>query len=368
MEEDAGKLIHDQGPESLVDVNRCGVPLIEIVSDPDLRSPQEAAQFLMMMRQLLTYLGICDGNMEEGSLRCDANVSVRPRGQSQLGTKTELKNMNSFRNVERALEFEIGRQVGLLQDGRSIVQETLLWDAERGVATPMRSKEEAHDYRYFPEPDLVPVLVDDAWIARVRADLPEFPVARRERYITQMGLPAYDAGVLTAERETADYFEQVLAALSGGSRRPLAEDAKSASNWVMTEVLRAGAERAGAPGVFPVAPERLAALIALVLEGTVSGSTAKTVFAAMIDSQEDPEVIVRSRGLLQVSDRGVIETTIREVLESHPSQVEKFLEGSEKIFGFFVGETMRRMQGKGNPKLINELLRAALEERRAPRV
>jgi aspartyl-tRNA(Asn)/glutamyl-tRNA(Gln) amidotransferase subunit B len=365
MEEDAGKLIHDQGADTLVDVNRCGVPLIEIVSEPDLRSPQEAAQFLSSMRQIVTYLEICDGNMEEGSLRCDANVSVRRRGETRYGTKTELKNMNSFRNVERALEFEIHRQIGLLEDGRPVVQETLLWDSARSVATPMRGKEAAHDYRYFPEPDLVPVLVDDAWMARVRAELPELPGARRARLVEQLSLPPYDAGVLTAERETAEYFEQTLHALSEISARPQHENAKVASNWVMTEILGVAVNRAGPGAAFPVPPANLARLINLVQRGTISGSTAKTVFEAMISSQEEPEAIVRARGLMQVSDEDAIETAVSAVLEANAPQVQKYLEGSEKVFGFFVGETMRRMKGKGNPRVINELLRKALDRRRS---
>jgi aspartyl-tRNA(Asn)/glutamyl-tRNA(Gln) amidotransferase subunit B len=362
MEEDAGKLIHDQGAETLVDVNRCGVPLIEIVSEPDLRSPQEASQFLSSMRQVVTYLEICDGNMEEGSLRCDANVSVRRRGESRYGTKTEVKNMNSFRNVERALEFEIHRQISLLEDGRPVVQETLLWDSVRSVATPMRSKEEAHDYRYFPEPDLVPVLVDDAWMARVRAELPELPGARRARLVEQLGLPPYDAGVLTAERETAEYFELTLRSLSEISGRPQGENAKAVSNWVMTEVLGVAADLGAA---FPVPPANLARLINLVQRGTISGSTAKTVFEAMVSSKEDPEAIVRARGLMQVSDEDAIEAAVGEVLEANAAQVQKYFEGSEKLFGFFVGETMRRMKGKGNPRVINDLLRKALEGRRS---
>ncbi len=357
MEEDAGKSIHDAGAGTLVDVNRCGVPLIEIVSEPDMRSPREASLFLQKIRQIVTYLGICNGNMEEGSLRCDANVSVRKKGSTAFGTKTEVKNMNSFRNVERALEFEIRRQTGMLMDGADIVQETLLWDADRNVATPMRSKEEAHDYRYFPEPDLVPVLVDERWVERVRSELPELPTARRDRYMTQFGLPRYDSDLLTSEKDVADYFETTLRSLGG-------RDPKTVSNWVMTDVLRVVGERKIAVRDFPVTPERLAGLIRLILEGTISGTTGREIFDDMLVSGETPEAIVARRGLAQVSDTGAIEEAVTQVIDANRAQVEKFLKGNEKVFGYFVGETMKRMKGKGNPKVINQLLRARLDAMR----
>jgi aspartyl-tRNA(Asn)/glutamyl-tRNA(Gln) amidotransferase subunit B len=364
MEEDAGKSIHDAGASTLVDVNRCGVPLIEIVTEPDIRSPREAYQFLFRIRQLVTYLGICDGNMEEGSLRCDANVSVRRRGEKELGTKTEVKNMNSFRNVERALAYEIDRQVGLLGDGGRIVQETLLWDADQNISLPMRSKEEAHDYRYFPDPDLVPVHVDEHWIKRLEASLPELPVPRRDRFMEEFGLPKYDADILTVEKGTADYFEGVLAELCQRLGKNPRELAKAASNWVMTEVLRVVSEQKIVMSDFPVPASYLGALIALVQDGTISGSVAKEVFARMLVSRDEPRAIVEQAGLAQVSDSGAIDAAVEAVLEANGPQVEKYLGGNAKIFGFFVGETMKLMKGKGNPKLVNESLKKKLDARR----
>lgn len=360
MEEDAGKSIHDTDVDTLVDVNRCGVPLIEIVSEPDLRSPGEAHAYLTRIRQLLTYLGICDGNMEEGSLRCDANVSVRPAGEKRLGTKTEVKNMNSFRNVERALAYEINRQIQLIEDGGRVVQETLLWDAGQNAAYPMRSKEEAHDYRYFPDPDLVPVVVDEAWLARARASLPELPAARRDRFVGELGLPRYDADVLTAEKETADYFEGVVGALNLLGLRSAAENAKASSNWVMTDVLRVMDGKKGAP----VSAEHLGTLIGMIQDGTVSGTAARQLFEKLCSSPGDPRELVAQLGLAQVSDTSAIQQAVDEVLNLNAAQVEMYLGGNEKIFGFFVGETMRRMKGKGNPKLINDMLREKLSRKR----
>ena len=366
MEEDAGKSIHDADAGTLVDLNRCGVPLIEIVSEPEIGSPREASLYLSRIRQIVTYLGICDGNMEEGSLRCDANVSVRPRGTASLGTKTELKNMNSFRNVERALEYEIGRQVRLLAEGGTVVQETMLWDAERNVALPMRSKEEAHDYRYFPDPDLAGVLVDEAWIARVRRDLPELPDARRDRFVAKLGLPPYDAEVLTAEKGVADYFEETLASLSGGGTDPAsnvkrAQNAKAVSNWVMTDVLRVIAAGRKSVREFPVSPVRLGTMIGLIADGTISGKIAKEVFEDMVATGEDPRAIIGRKGLVQVSDAAAIERAVDGVLASNREQVRKYLDGNEKVFGFLVGETMKTMKGKGNPKIVNEVLRRKLD-------
>ena len=364
MEEDAGKSVHDLSVDTLVDVNRCGVPLIEIVGEPDIRSPREAYLYLVRMRQFVTYLGICDGNMEEGSLRCDANVSVRRKGETAFGTKTEVKNMNSFRNVERAIEFEINRQIQLIEDGGRVVQETLLWDAAMNAAYPMRSKEEAHDYRYFPDPDLVPVLVDEPWVAEVRSSLVELPGVRRDRYVAELGLPKYDADVLTAEKEIADYFESALQALPRDAGAGLQENAKAVSNWVMTEVLRVQGERKVALKDLPATPARLAALLGLIKGGTISGKIAKDVFAVMVESGEEAEVIVRARGLTQVSDASAIERVVEEVLEANPAQVKKFIGGNEKVFGFFVGETMKRMEGKANPAVVNQTLQRKLGERK----
>ena len=365
MEEDAGKSIHDQGPDSLVDLNRCGVPLIEIVTEPDLHTPREAYHTLVRIRQLVTYLGVCDGNMEEGSLRCDANVSLRRKGTEGLGTKTEVKNMNSFRNVERALEFEIGRQRGLLEDGGRVVQETLLWDADAGVAVPMRSKEEAHDYRYFPDPDLVPVLVDEAWIASLRDTMPELPEKRRDRFQHALGLPRYDADVLTAEREIADYYDQTVHALEASAPALQGNLAKTASNWVMTDVLRVAGERNIPLSSFPISPMRLAAMIRLILDGTISGKLAKDLFEEMLVSADEPDVIVRRKGLVQLTDSAAIAACVDQVLEENREQVQKYLTGNEKIFGYFVGETMKRTQGRANPKVVNDLLRQKLRSMRA---
>jgi aspartyl-tRNA(Asn)/glutamyl-tRNA(Gln) amidotransferase subunit B len=355
MEEDAGKSIHDAGVDTLVDLNRCGVPLIEIVSEPDIRSPREAYLYLSRVRQLVTYLGICDGNMEEGSLRCDANVSVRKKGTAAFGTKTEVKNMNSFRNVERALEFEINRQIALIGEGGRVVQETLYWDAGQGAAVSMRSKEEAHDYRYFPEPDLVPVDVTEDFARSVRASLPELPVARRDRYEREFGLPRYDADVLTSEKGYADYFDAVVAHLPPG-----AETAKTAGNWVMTEVLRVVGERKTGIGSFPVSPGNLAAMIGLMRDGTISSKIAKEVFAEMLATGEDPAAVVKRKGLVQISDAAAIRAVVEGVVARNPSQVEKYRAGNGKMVGFFVGEVMKEMKGKANPGMVNDLLREIL--------
>ena len=361
MEEDAGKSIHDVSPDTLVDLNRCGVPLIEIVSEPEIRSPREASLYLSRIRQIVTYLGICDGNMEEGSLRCDANVSVRRKGEGKFGTKTEVKNMNSFRHVERALEYEINRQIQLIEEGGTVVQETLLWDANQNIALPMRSKEEAHDYRYFPDPDLVPVYVDEQWIAEIRGALPELPAPRRDRFVSTLGLPRYDADVLTMAKDVADYFEETLRELVTRAGGTTADYAKPVSNWVMTEVLRVVSENNVEVREFPVSPSRLAGLIALIKDGTISGKIAKEVFEEMLLSNAEPGSIVEAKGLLQVSDVTSIERMVEQVLADNPSQVKKYLEGGGKVFGFFVGETMKLTQGKANPRLVNDILKKKLE-------
>ena len=356
MEEDAGKSIHDQDADTLVDVNRCGVPLIEIVSEPDIRSPHEAYQYLSLIRQIVTYLGICDGNMEEGSLRCDANVSVRKKGETKLGTKLEVKNLNSFRFVEKALEYEINRQIEALENGEKIVQQTLLWDSDKGICVPMRSKEEAHDYRYFPDPDLVPVLVNQEWIQDVKAELPELPVARRNRYIGEYRLPKYDADILTGERALADYFEGVVSTLNTKNE----EAYKIASNWTMGDVLRVIHDRHIAVSDFPVSPRNLSEMINLILDGTISGKIAKDVFEDMLTTQESPKAIVEKKGLMQVSDTSAIEQVIDEILKNNQGQVEQYKSGKQQVFGFFVGRTMKAMKGKANPKVVNEILQRKL--------
>jgi aspartyl-tRNA(Asn)/glutamyl-tRNA(Gln) amidotransferase subunit B len=358
MEEDAGKSIHDIDADTLVDVNRCGVPLIEIVSEPDIRSPHEAYLYLIKIRQLVTYLGICDGNMEEGSLRCDANVSVRMRGETKLGTKTEVKNMNSFRFVEKALEYEIERQIGLIQSGEKIVQETLLWDSGNAIAVPMRSKEEAHDYRYFPDPDLIPVLVSDEWIQKVSKTLPEDPTARRDRFVAEYKIPKYDADLLTSEKPLADYFEGVI----GNLKTRNGENFKLASNWTMVDVLRVVNTEKIALADFPVSPAHLAEMINLIVDGTISGKIAKDVFEEMIKTKEPPRTIVERKGLVQVSDTAALEGIVDQVLAKNAAQVAEFLGGRAQVFGFLVGECMKATKGKGNPKIVNELLRKKLEE------
>ncbi len=356
MEEDAGKSIHDLDIDTLVDVNRCGVPLIEIVSEPDIRSPHEAYLYLHKIRQVVTYLGICDGNMEQGSLRCDANVSVRKKSETKFGTKTEVKNMNSFRFVEKALEYEINRQIELIENGGKVIQETLLWDANQGIAISMRSKEEAHDYRYFPEPDLVPVLVNQDWIDSVKATLPEFPSERRDRYVREFKLPKYDADVLTTEKALADYFEGVVNHL--GKKND--ETYKLASNWTMTDVLRVVKDRHVEVSDFPIPPKHLSEMINLILDGTISGKIAKDVFEEMLTSKEPPKNIVEKKGLMQVSDTGAIEKVIDGILAGNKEQVEKYRSGKSQVFGFFVGETMKAMKGKANPKVVNEILKRKL--------
>ena len=357
MEEDAGKSLHEGFPDSdrrtYIDYNRSGVPLIEIVSEPDMRSAAEAAEFFERLRDILVWLGVNDGNMEEGSLRCDANVSVRPAGQERFGTKAEVKNLNSFRYLEKALEYEIDRQIDLLEGGGRVVQETRLWDSAAGQTLSMRSKEEAHDYRYFPEPDLPPLVVTEARVAAVRGTMPELPEARRQRFVAAYGLPAYDAGVLTSSSGLADYFEQVAAA-SG--------NAKAASNWVMGELLRTMKERATAIEQVPLTPAALAGLIALVDKGTISSSIAKEVFAKMYDTGRSAEAIVAAEGLAQNSDEGALLVIVRDVIAANTATVDEYRAGKTKGFGFLVGQIMKGSGGKANPKLANELLRRELQQ------
>jgi len=356
MEEDAGKSIHDQDADTLVDVNRCGVPLIEIVSEPDIHTPHEAYQYLYMIRQIVTYLGICDGNMEEGSLRCDANVSVRKKGETKLGTKLEVKNLNSFRFVEKALEYEITRQIEALENGEPIVQQTLLWDSDKEICVPMRSKEEAHDYRYFPDPDLVPVLVNQTWIDDVKTKLPELPIIRRNRYINEFKLPKYDADILTSERALADYFDGIISNLKTKNE----ETYKIASNWTMVDVLRVINDQHIRVSDFPITPNNLSNMINLIIDGTISGKIAKDVFEEMLKTQESPKNIVEKKGLMQVSDESAIEKVIDEILANNQGQVEQYKSGKQQVFSFFVGQTMKAMKGKANPKIVNELLQKKL--------
>ena len=355
LEEDAGKSIHGENladpTKSYVDLNRTGVPLLEIVSAPDLRSAEEARVYLQKLKTILEYIDVCDGNMEEGSLRCDANVSLRPRGMSELGIRSEIKNLNSFRNVQHAIEYEIERQTDVLESGGRVVQETRLFDANKGITQPMRSKEEAHDYRYFPDPDLVPICLGQDWIARVREALPELPDARRQRLTSQHGLPAYDAEVLTASKALADYYEATVQAYN---------QPKIVSNWVMGEVMRALHRHHHTPQEAPVTPGHLAELLGLVEAGVLSGKIAKTVFEEMYRSGKAAPVIVAEQGLLQVSDSAALEAVIAQVLGDNPGQVAEYRAGKHKVLGFFVGQTMKATQGQANPALVNELLRQAL--------
>ncbi len=350
MEEDAGKLVHDdREPVSYVDLNRTGTPLLEIVSEPDLRSPEEAAAYLKKLHAIVRYLDICDGNMQEGSFRCDANISLRPVGQKEFGTRTELKNMNSFKNVQLALEYEIRRQRDVLMDGGQVIQQTLLWDPDQGRTESMRGKEEAHDYRYFPDPDLIPVVLDEEWIDGVRQQLPELPDKRRLRFVRDFELTDYDAEILTSSRELADYFEEAYRQYG---------NAKKLSNFIGTELLREyGPERIGE---CPVRAGQLARLLLLIEDGKISGKIAKTVFAEMLASGSDPESIVKEKGLVQMSDEGELVAMVREIVAANPEQVQQFREGKTKVIGFFVGQLMQKTKGQANPQLANKLFQQEL--------
>jgi aspartyl-tRNA(Asn)/glutamyl-tRNA(Gln) amidotransferase subunit B len=352
MEEDAGKLIHDPlRPVSRVDFNRTGVPLIEIVSEPDLRSPEEAGAYLRQLRAIVRYLGICDGNLEEGSFRCDANVSIRPFGNRSFGTRTELKNLNSFKHVEKALQYEIMRQTETLREGGRVTQETRLWNPDRNRSTSMRGKEEAHDYRYFPDPDLLPLTIDTAWIERVRQELPELPEAKRDRFVADYGLPAYDADLLTTDRELADYFETCLKTF---------DNPKPVSNWIMGPLLGLLNTAGKSIDASPVAPENLGRLLQLIEEGVISGKIAKTVFDEMAVSGHAPDRIVKERGLVQVSDASHIETAVAKVMAENAAEVQAYRAGKTKLLGFFVGQVMRETKGKANPQVVNEVLKSKL--------
>jgi aspartyl-tRNA(Asn)/glutamyl-tRNA(Gln) amidotransferase subunit B len=347
MEEDAGKLIHDQDSSSLVDLNRCGTPLLEIVSEPDMRTAEEAYLYLSKIKQIVTYLGICDGNMEEGSLRCDANISIRLKGEKELGTKAEVKNMNSFRNVEKAIAVEIERQIEIVEDGGRIIQQTLLWDADRGIVKPMRSKEESHDYRYFPEPDLMPVVVNAEWRNELSKQMPELPEIRKNRFVDQYGLPEYDASLLTVEKQIADYYEEILKTTN---------DYKTASNWVMGDVLKVLNEEKLNITNFPISAENIGKLINLINNGTISIKIAKEIFPDLIKTNKDPKQIVEEKNLVQISDTSLIDEVVQTILRNNPGQVQQYLDGKDKVIGFFVGQIMRETKGKANPQTVNEIL------------
>ena len=376
MEEDAGKNIHESssggqgGNYSFVDLNRTGVPLMEIVSEPDIRSPKEAAEYMKKLRTILRYLGVCDGNMEQGSLRCDANVSIRPVGQKELGTRAEVKNINSFKFVEKALEYEIKRQIKVIEEGGKIIQETRLWDSDRGITESMRSKEEAHDYRYFPEPDLVPMTVEQKWIDEIKASLPELPDVKRKRFVSEFGLPEYDADLLTSEKSTAEWFEKAV---------KLGGDPKLVCNWIKGEIMRLLNTDGKTMDECPLKPYHLVYVLNLMRDTKINANAAKIVLEDMyknpadihgyaelelpafeIEAEAHVEKIVKEKGLVQVSDKGAIEKAVDEIIAKSPKEVERFKAGDEKLLGFFVGQVMKAMKGKANPQMLNEILKKKL--------
>ncbi|MDH5182755.1 MAG: Asp-tRNA(Asn)/Glu-tRNA(Gln) amidotransferase subunit GatB [Gammaproteobacteria bacterium] len=354
LEEDAGKSLHGefQGMTG-IDLNRAGTPLLEIVSEPDMRSAKEAVAYMRKIHSIVTYLGICDGNMQEGSFRCDANVSIRPKGQEEYGTRAELKNINSFRFVEKAINIEVERQIDVLESGGKVVQETRLYDADKDETRSMRSKEEANDYRYFPDPDLLPVEIEDGFIEAARAALPELPDQKKQRYIADFGLPSYDAGVLTADRETALFFEQVVEK-SGA-------DAKLCANWVQGELSAALNKDGLEIAQSPVNAEMMSGMMQRMADNTISGKIAKQVFQAMWAGEGDADAVIEAKGLKQITDSGAIETIIDDILANNAAQVEQYRGGNEKVFGFFVGQVMKASQGKANPQQVNELLKSKLQ-------
>jgi len=352
LEEDAGKNVHETGTNgSRVDLNRAGTPLLEIVTEPDMRSADEVVAYLKTLRDTLMYLEVCDGNMEEGSFRCEPNLSLRPLGQKEFGTKVELKNINSFKFVKDAIEYEVKRQTKVLSEGGRIQQETRLWNLDRGETAVMRSKEEAHDYRYFPDPDLVPLKLEREWIESFRASVPELPVARMKRFVGEFGLPEYDAGVLTASKGIADYFETCV---------KLFNQPKTVSNWVMGELTRELNNSGTNVGASPVTPEQLVGLLEMVEKGTISLKVARDMFPELYRSGKSAEQIVREKGLTQVSDEGALDKIIEEVLTKNPTQVAQFKEGKQQVLGFLVGQAMKASGGKANPGKVNELLRKKL--------
>jgi len=353
MEEDAGKLSHDPDrPVSMVDFNRTGVPLIEIVSEPDIRSFEEAGAYLRQLRSIVRYLDICDGNLEEGSFRCDANVSIMPMGSKTFGIRTELKNLNSFKNVEKAILYEISRQKELLMEGGEVVLETRLWDAAKNRTTSMRSKEEAHDYRYFPDPDLLPLVIDDEWIDSIKQSLPELSETKKKRFIEQYGLPPYDAAFLTSDRDLADFFEKCVKTFP---------DPKQVSNWVMGALSALLNAQEKTISQSPISPEKLAGLLGLIDEDIISGKIAKTVFEEMAQSGKTPEEIVEEKGLVQVTDISAIEKVVSDVLARSQAEVEAYKGGKTKLLGYFVGQVMKETRGKANPKIVNDLLEKILD-------
>lgn len=351
MEEDAGKSIH-HGDYTLVNYNRAGIPLLEIVSGPDMRTPAEAAEYGRTIRQIVRFLDVCDGNLEEGSMRCDCNVSVRKTGTEKFGTKVEIKNINSFRFVEKAIEYEIDRQIDLLERGEKIIQETRLWDPDKNKTFSMRTKEDAQDYRYFPDPDLLPVTVTDAMIARFKSELPELPAARCKRFIEAHGLPEYDAQVLTTERELADFYEATV---------KVCNNHKASSNWIMTELLRELNQANKVIKDSPISPEMLGTMIGHIDSGKISGKMAKTVFLEMWATGKDPDTVIKEKNLVQVTDTGAIEKIIDEVLAANASQVAEYRGGRTKLFGFFVGAVMKASKGQANPDAVNKILQDKLK-------
>lgn len=355
MEEDAGKLVHGETREnsrvSFVDLNRACTPLLEIVSEPDMRSADEAIAYLKKLHQIVVYLGVCDGNLEEGSFRCDANVSIRPWGQAEFGTRAELKNINSFRFIKQAIEYEVERQADLLDNGGQVIQETRLFDSQTGMTRSMRGKEEAHDYRYFPDPDLVPLVIDDTWISRIREQLPELPVAKRARFEAEMELSAYDAEILAADQALANYFEECV---------PLTGDAKLCANWVMGDVSRQLNEENLNISAAPVSSQQLAGLLNRIKDNTISGKIAKTVFEKMWQTGNTADAIIEAEGLRQVTDTAAIESLIEDVIAANPGQAAEYRAGKEKLLGFFVGQVMKVSKGKANPGLVNQILKDKL--------
>ncbi len=356
IEEDAGKSIHGENignpGNSYVDYNRTGVPLVEIVSEPELRSAEEAREYLTELKAILEYADVSDCNMEEGSLRCDANVSIRPVGQKEFGTRTELKNINSFKFVQKAIEYEVERQIKVVEQGDKVVQETRLYDSDKNTTYPMRSKEEAHDYRYFPEPDLVPVVCDPEWIEAIRQSLPEMPEQKRQRFVSDYDLPEYDAGVLTSSKALAEYFESCV---------DLYNQPKAISNWIMGDLLRELKDKDKEIQDCPVTPQHLTELLKLIEDGTLSGKMAKSVFEEMFASGKAPAEIVKDKGMTQITDTGALEKIVDDIIAANPEQVEQYKGGKDKVFGFFIGQAMKASKGQANPGVLNQLFKQKLD-------